>query len=214
MVEKMEIGGLILAGGLSTRMGADKAALAIAGKPLLVRLAEAMAQAGCRPIAVSVADEEREAAYRAMLQGSEAASLVHYVRDVYPGNGPLAGLHAGLSNLPSGYAFVMACDMPVLSVPLLRRMEGAAARLERSGAAGPDVVLAPRQPFHALYHTRIAARVEHALKAGDLRVMRLLGELDRLEVDITPEESAAFLNLNTPESFGAYAAELAGKQAR
>ncbi|MFB9326863.1 molybdenum cofactor guanylyltransferase [Paenibacillus aurantiacus] len=209
MEEKIGLGGsgLILAGGLSTRMGTDKAALAISGKPLLVRLAEGMAEEGLRPIAVSVADEEREAVYRALLQDSPAARHVHYVRDAYPGSGPLAGLHAGLSSLPSGYTFVLACDMPVLSESLLRRMEAEVARRERSGEAGPDVVLAPGQPFHALYHTRVAARIEQVLIAGDFRVMKMLGDLETLEVGIADEETAAFLNLNTPEAFGAYVAQ-------
>ncbi|MFC4100505.1 molybdenum cofactor guanylyltransferase [Paenibacillus xanthanilyticus] len=206
MKEKYRFGGsgLILAGGLSSRMGTDKAALLIGDKPLLVRLAEGMAREGCGPIAISVADEKREALYRGLLQDSPVARRVQYVRDVYPGNGPLAGLHAGLSSLPSGYVFVMACDMPVLSVPLLRRMEAAVAARGKRGDAGPDVVTAPRQPFHALYHTRTAPRIERALAAGDLRVMKLLGELDAYEVDISPEETAAFLNLNTPEAYGDY----------
>ncbi|TYP75574.1 molybdenum cofactor guanylyltransferase [Paenibacillus methanolicus] len=200
--------GLILAGGLSSRMGTDKAALLIGGKPLLLRLAEGMAREARDPIAISVADERREAAYRDLLRHSPVARQVRYVRDVYPGSGPLAGLHAGLSSLPPGYAFVMACDMPVLSAPLLRRMEAAVAGRERSGAAGPDVVFAPRQPFHALYHTRAAARIERALAAGDLRVMKLLGELDACEIDVSPEEAAVFFNLNTPEAYGAYLAQL------
>ena len=48
------VGGLILAGGASTRMGRPKALLCIEGETFMARLVRLLAAAGCDPIAVVV----------------------------------------------------------------------------------------------------------------------------------------------------------------
>jgi molybdopterin-guanine dinucleotide biosynthesis protein A len=189
--------GIILAGGQSTRMGTDKALLDIGGKPLLGLLIERMLSLGLNSITVSVSGKEREMKYRDSL-GESLAGQIRFVQDEYPDCGPLAGLHAGLSGLPAGYAFVMACDMPVVSEPLLRRM------LERAAMTGknkPDVIRTGDQPFHALYHTRAMRLLGERLKRGDLRVMAMLNELESVILEPSAEEEAAFINLNTPEMY-------------
>ena len=40
------------------------------------------------------------------------------VGDEYPGTGPLGGILTGLNHVESGYHFVVACDLPYLSVIL------------------------------------------------------------------------------------------------
>ncbi|MBW7461860.1 NTP transferase domain-containing protein, partial [Paenibacillus sepulcri] len=79
-------------------------------------------------------------------------ACISFAQDSYPDSGPLAGLHASLSGVPEeGYVFVMACDMPVLSIPLFRRLAELAVH---TGEPGPDIIRTSGQPFHALYHTR------------------------------------------------------------
>ncbi|UVI30001.1 molybdenum cofactor guanylyltransferase [Paenibacillus spongiae] len=196
------LSGIILAGGQSTRMGRDKALLDIGGKPLLSRIAGQMLTAGIHPVAVAVGEGQKEEQYRSILCDREGR--VDFVRDIYPGCGPLAGLHAALSALPAGYAFVMACDMPVLSGSLLRRMAEAAFRLPAADPSAPDVFRTPEQPFHAIYHTRIAAQLRLRLEEGDYSVMRMLDTLNNHLVQPTPEEEEAFVNLNSPEMYESY----------
>jgi molybdopterin-guanine dinucleotide biosynthesis protein A len=187
--------GLILAGGLSSRMGSDKALLPIDGKPLIRRLAEELAPR-VPSLAIAIGPPERAAAYRAAL-GSWGGQA-RLIPDAYPGCGPLAGLHAALAEAPPGYVFVIACDMPSLSPPLYKRLAAQAG-------SGADIIHCAGQPFHALYHSRIAPAVEQALQTRRLRVMGLLGELNTLAVATDEDElSAAFINLNTPEDFGRY----------
>lgn len=184
-------------------MGADKALLDTNGKPLLRHIAQEMVEL-CGPLVIAVGEEDREELYRDAL--GELAARVSFVSDAYPGSGPLAGLHAALSVLPEGYAFVLACDMPVLSGTLLRRM---IARTksdwnESETTAGfdqPDVIIAPNQPFHALYHTRIAGRLEQLLQDGEYRVMKMLAHMRVATVSIEADEEQAFHNLNTPEAY-------------
>ncbi|EXX85481.1 molybdopterin guanine dinucleotide synthase [Paenibacillus darwinianus] len=190
--------GIILAGGRSRRMGRDKALLDVGGKPLLAVLVGRMAGI-CEAIVVSAGDEERAAKYRQALDGhvpDGAMACVSFVVDRYAGCGPLAGLHAGLSELPDGYAFLIGCDMPLLSEPLVRRMEAAAV------AADADIVHVPDQPFHSLCHTRAADRLARLLEQGEYRVRRALEQLKAVTVEPeSEEERQAFVNLNTPDAY-------------
>jgi len=192
---KHDIHSLILAGGLSTRMGEDKALLLIEGKPLLYRLVEQLTGL-VQHVVVSVGSLQREMLYRESL--GELGGNVSFVTDRYPACGPLSGLHAGLSMIAEGYVFVMACDMPQLSEPLFSQLM---ANVDK----GVDVIHAPNQPFHALYHVRVAPQIKEALETQDFRLMGLLQRLQTLEV--TPQEQCGafmFTNLNTPADYKKY----------
>lgn len=192
---KHDIYGLILAGGLNTRMGADKALLLIEGKPLLYRLVQQLTEL-VQHVVVSVGTPQREEFYRKSLE--ELGESVSFVTDHYPKCGPLSGMHAGLSMISEGYVFVMACDMPQLS-------EGLLAELMTHVEKGADVIHASDQPFHALYHASIAIQIEEALENQDYRLMGLLRRLQTIEVSL-PEEYgvSVFTNLNTPEDYNKY----------
>ncbi|CAH1193620.1 Molybdenum cofactor guanylyltransferase [Paenibacillus plantiphilus] len=213
-MDGVSISGILLAGGRSSRMGEDKALLDRNGKPLLWHIAQEMAQL-CGPLVIAVGDEARKARYRDAV--GELADHMLFVSDVYPGSGPLAGLHASLSVLPEGYAFVLACDMPILSETLLRRMiaqtklrpiakpKTVCSKSEIVAACDqPDVITAPNQPFHALYHTRIADRLEQLLQNGEYRVMNMLAHMRVEAVPVEADEERAFQNLNTPEAYARF----------
>ncbi|XEC95273.1 molybdenum cofactor guanylyltransferase [Paenibacillus tarimensis] len=192
--------GIIIAGGRSVRMGSDKALLPVGGRPLLAGVTEQVA-ALCGKVLIVANGEQRLEQYRAVI-GEYAPgmkSVVRIVADRYPGSGPLAGLEAGMSELPQqGYAFVLACDMPHISTTLLQRMA------ERADGAA-DVVHAAGQPFHALYHTRTAETARRMLEEGDFRFMRLFERLRVTEVSpVSEEEAGAFVNLNTPQAYQRY----------
>ncbi|MHA7967787.1 molybdenum cofactor guanylyltransferase [Paenibacillus sp. CAU 1782] len=218
------LNGLILAGGRSSRMGRDKALLPIDGEPLLLRLVKQIAP-HVQVLAIACGSREKEALYREALQpwlnspeglpndGDVNGDGPHdrpgelrmstpsilFVADSYPGEGPLAGLHGGLEQLPGGYVFVTACDSPDVSLSLL------AAQEEASGS-GADVVCLPGQPFHGLYHTRVAEAAKAALERGERRVMSLLSELRVVSPQLElPQHSP--VNLNTPEEYEAYLKE-------
>ncbi|MFC0211755.1 molybdenum cofactor guanylyltransferase [Paenibacillus chartarius] len=192
------IHGIVLAGGRSSRMGTDKALLPIGGVPLLQRVVSGMALL-CRGVTVIVPASEPDR-YAALPLGPEVA----FAADRYPDKGPLAGIHAGLLAMPAecDYALVMACDMPVLSEPLLRRMTAALA-----DSPPPEAVLCRGQPMHALYHRRAAGAAERLLAADRLRLSGLAEALRTRYVEPpggAEAEAELFLNLNTPEELQAY----------
>ena len=72
----------ILAGGNSTRMGRDKAFVMLQGRTLLARALEV-----CRTVTSDV---------RIVGDRKKFAPFAPVVEDVFPGCGPLAGIHAAL----------------------------------------------------------------------------------------------------------------------
>jgi molybdopterin-guanine dinucleotide biosynthesis protein A len=180
--------GILLAGGQSSRMGTDKALLPMDGKTLLRHLYDSLSEV-CASITI-VAPEHQIQAYRPLLPQD-----VQFVSDVYPGKGPLAGVHAGLLSIPDGYGFVMACDMPFFSLPLFEFMRS--TLMEE-----PDAVVCRDQPFHAMYHKRIGIQAEAFLLEDQLAMRLFLNAIHTKTIDTT--EQQCFINLNTPSEYMEY----------
>jgi molybdopterin-guanine dinucleotide biosynthesis protein A len=104
--------GLVLAGGVSSRMGQDKAALSFHGKPQLVWAYELLNKV-CERSFVSVRPEQRDEATRATLP---------QIVDSLPGIGPIAGISAALAAHPNTAWLVLACDLPFLSLDTLTHL--------------------------------------------------------------------------------------------
>jgi len=96
----------ILAGGRSSRMGREKALIPINGVPLIARTAAVLRYLFRDIVVVTTNPEVAEAA------GCSA------VLDVYPGFGPLGGIHAALRG-DRAPCLVVACDLPFLNPPFL-----------------------------------------------------------------------------------------------
>lgn len=154
--------GIVLAGGRSRRLGVDKAALVFGGRTLLEIVVERLAGV-CRNVVVACGRTENEGL---------PALPVRYVSDDIPGQGPLAGLQAGLRAIENEFALVVACDMPFLNPNLLVYM----AALPRSYEA-----LVPKaerwHPLHAVYARSSLPAVDRLLAEGRNSMEELLSRL-------------------------------------
>jgi molybdopterin-guanine dinucleotide biosynthesis protein A len=174
--------GLVLAGGRSTRMGADKATLVVDGQRLVDRAVATLAE---------VCGEVLVAAGTRPLEGLD----VEQVPD--DGTGPLGGIVAGLQRCTTPLLAVLAVDMPAASAEVF-----AALATQWTGEAG----VAPRvsgviQPLHAVYATAAADEFALLLADGERSPRRALEQLAARFVDYS---SAAFaVNLNRPEDLPA-----------
>jgi len=180
---------VILAGGLSRRMGRDKAALPAGDGTLIEHLARRLAPVVAETIVAG---------------GSGGRTLpgVTVVEDRYPGMGPLAGMHAGLLAARSRLVWVVACDLPDADPALASLL---------CGLAGDDDAVVPRidtepQSVCAVYQRALAARIDTLLQAGERRVSRLLAEskvryVTAEELRVVDPELRSFCNLNTPADY-------------
>ena len=185
----MAISGVILAGGKSTRMGQDKAAMEIGGKRLIDRLVEGLAE--IFPEVIIVAN----------VPGLYDSLGVKVVPDLIPEKGSLGGIYTAIATASYPWAFVMACDMPFFNPDLIRYL----ATLTQ----GYDVVIPYTddwEPLHALYAKTCLPSMERMIHSGNLKIVRFfphvrVRRVDREELYPYDPHGFSFFNMNTPEEF-------------
>ena len=171
----------ILAGGLSTRLGSDKARLKLGSRTMLARV-RAVANA------VSVPDN--------------FSSRVRVIRkDCVQRCGPLGGIVTGLRSAKARAVLFLACDMPLISTALLERI----ARSSRKGGRPVFVLQRRRVGFPCLLPREALEIVERQIKRGEFSLQALAGKLNAKRLKIS-ERSRELFNVNTPQD--AKAAEL------
>src|SRR5438067_8799000 len=153
----MNVGGILLCGGRSSRMGRPKAWLPFAGELMLPRVARLLGEA-VAPLVVVAAP------------GQDVPPLpdeIAIVRDEEKGRGPLQGLQAGLTALrgQADAAYLSSCDVPFLKPAFVRRL---VELLD-----GHDVCV-PRvgeyhHPLAAVYRIGVLGMVERLLSEDRLR---------------------------------------------
>ena len=176
---------IVVAGGRSTRMGADKATLDWGGRPLVVHVTSVVAAAVGGDVIVVAAE------------GQRLPAGLDVVRDARPRRGPLQGLLAGLEAAAErGFETVYACavDLPFLTVEAVRRPLEA---LACGAQAAVPVVAGVRQPLAAAYSVEVAGVVEARLGDGRRSLMGLLGDLRVVEVP-ADDLAAQLRDVDTP----------------
>lgn len=162
---------LVIAGGLSRRMGADKATLLLDGRPLLWHAVRACA--GSRAVVVV-----GPARFAALVEGFDA----HFAREDPPGGGPAAGIAAGVAALGEDTETVqlLPCDL-VDPAGLVRRLD------ETAWSEAQALVPVDEQGWPQFLYGRYRLAVLRDAVAGpvrDVSVRRLLRDLPRREVEV------------------------------
>jgi molybdopterin-guanine dinucleotide biosynthesis protein A len=187
-------GGIILCGGLSTRMGTSKALLPFGAETMLQRIVRLLSTA-VSPIVVVAAVEQ-------LLPNLPADVIV--TRDEEPGRGPLEGLRAGLKALPESVdsAYVTSCDVPLLVLDFVRRMIDLLADHD---IAVMDIDGFPH-PLSAVYRRNTLPHVEALLAQNRLRPVFLFDavrtrRVPPAEMISADPELLTLRNLNTREDY-------------
>lgn len=193
----LKVGGIVLCGGESRRMGRPKAWLPFGDELMLQRVVRILG-AVVEPIVVVAAP------------GQDVPPLpqsVEIVRDERTGRGPLEGIAAGLRRMVElgvDAAYASSTDVPFLAPGFVRRV------IELLGDAAIAVphVEDRHHPLAAVYRTTILPEVDRLLAADRLRpfflfeaVATRLIEADELRTADTKMDSLR--NLNTPDEYRA-----------
>ena len=203
--ELRRIAGVILAGGQSSRMGADKAFVVLGGRPLIAHVLNRL-----RPQVDKVYVNAREDAEPVRRLGCPIILDAEGRR----GAGPLAGLLAALRRARAdGFSWLASapCDAPFLPLDLVARLskrvaEGAPAAVAGS-SRGPE-------PMFALWPTAAVEQVEAALDAGRASPRSVLAAMGAAETRFEDAAQDPFANLNSPADLAAAETALAAAQCR
>lgn len=197
--------GVVLAGGLSRRMGGvDKAFAALGGRPMLAHVVDRLAPQVNRLAINANFDPARLSAFgRPVLP------------DTFPGHaGPLAGLLAGLEWAEAEGATALvtaACDTPFFPETLVAHLRATAARADRPTAVAvtedPERGRAPHPTF-ALWPVGLERDLRAALDGGMRRVVDFAARVGAAEA-LFDAADAPFFNVNTPADLARAEARLA-----
>lgn len=190
MSTSVRASGVIMAGGVSRRLGRDKALEVVGGKTLIERVVETLTPLTSEVLAV-VAEAEQ----------ADAMSLPAHVRvvtDRYPGGGSLGGIFSGLYASAETWSLVVACDMPFLNARLLRHLLELTADVD---AVVPCLGGWP-EPLHAVYSKACMAPLESMLKKGQLKIAPAFEAMrvryvDEAVIDRIDPRHLSFFNINT-----------------
>jgi molybdopterin-guanine dinucleotide biosynthesis protein B len=177
------VAGVVLAGGLSTRLGEDKTELSIGAETLLERSAGLLASV-CREVWI-IGRKAPES-----LEGLG----VRWHLDMVPRSGPMGGLYTALKVADASRCLAIACDMPRLTEDVLRRLINSPADGPVVAAKGPGGRL---EPLCAIYSKDLLPKAKELLGSGRFKLSGLMGPETRL-VDFSDPEHL-FFNINTPE---------------
>ena len=190
----MNVGGIVLCGGKSSRMGMPKAALPF-GTELMLQRVVRLLSAEVRPIVVVAAPGQS-------LPAISADVLV--ARDHRENRGPLEGLRAGLLALAdhAEAAYATSCDVPLLVPSFVRRM---------IDSLGQHQIAVPQEkrfyhPLAAVYRTSLIPDIQRLLDQDQLRPAFLFDAVstNRVSVDQLRDvdrDLSTLENLNHPQEY-------------
>lgn len=206
-----DITGVVLAGGLGRRMGADKALLTLAGRPLLDHAARRLAPQTGRLCINANGDPSRFGWLGLPVIPDETGDRA----------GPLAGVLAAIRwtsrNLAQSSALVSVTgDAPFIPHDLVSRLSEA---LASSPAARVAVARSRGRRHHviALWLLEAAPDIAAALAGGERRVETVVDRLGAAtaefpDIEIGGAAVDPFFNVNTPDDLEA-AARILSRQA-
>ncbi len=190
-IDRTDITGIVLAGGLGRRMstdgqGVDKGLEPFRGRPMAQHAIERLAPQVGALLVNANRNRERYAEFGWPVIGDAIGGHA----------GPLAGLHAGMRHAHTRYLVTVPCDSPFLPHDLV-------ARLAAALAAAPGARLAVARsggqahPVFALVERSLLADLEAFLASGRRKIDAWYAPLGVVEVEF--DDETAFRNINTPQ---------------
>lgn len=191
----MKVGGIVLCGGKSSRMGRTKATLPFGPELMLQRVVRLLSLETDPVIVVAAPDQELP----------DLPDTVRLTRDRREHRGPLEGLYAGLLGLADQgveAAYASSCDVPLLARGFVRRM---------IDLLGDYQIAVPQEdrfchPLAAVYRTNVIGAIKQLLDQDQLRPAFLFDRVPTLRVptaqlaEVDPRLDS-LANLNRPQDY-------------
>ena len=185
MYIRNDLGGIVLAGGESSRMGTDKASMLFRSKPL-IEYPLNLLKKYCNEILISC-DKDKFPSYD-----------FRKIPDEIHGKGPLSGIYSCLKASRKPRALVLGCDMPFVSVKFIKYLI--------YNSEGYDMAL----PFHSghyeplcgIYSRSLLPVIEELFFRGDFSPLSLIPLVKFTKLALSNSNSfyhpKLFYNINSP----------------
>jgi molybdopterin-guanine dinucleotide biosynthesis protein A len=188
-----DVTGIVLAGGQGRRMGGvDKGWVELAGEPMIAHVLRRLAP---QVATVLINANQNLDRYRALGHRVFADAVGGFA-------GPLAGLHAGLTQATHELVVTVPCDSPFLPLDLVERLHAALG--SRSAQLAVAKTFDQPHPVFALVRRDVLPSLAAFLEGGGRRIDAWYAHLDVVEVPFD-DEADAFRNINTADELAAAA---------
>ncbi len=178
--------GVILAGGKSSRFGSNKALALVDNRPMIRHAMDILESLFPEHLLVTNSPEEY------------SFTGWNITPDIYPGCGPLAGIHAALTRVKSEKIFVVGCDMPYIKAEVIQFICDQYAN--NADAVIPET---PNglEPLHGLYHKNCIQQLSSELQLGQRRVQQFFAKMKTViipwpQIALLDPLQTSFQNIN------------------
>jgi len=184
-MDKNKITGIVLAGGKSRRMGAEKGMLKFGGKRLIEHAIFVLEKVCDRII---------------IIENSDTYDFLGYpvFADIIPNAGPMGGIYTGLMNSETDLNLVLSCDMPFISEKTLRYLMD---NTQGFDVAVPWHSAQKFEPMCAAYHKNTIAVFEEFIQNNNYKVFDIYSHLNVNKIQMSAElnfyKPYLFDNLNS-----------------
>jgi len=181
MIQKKNITAIILAGGKSSRMGADKGLIDLNGRTFMARILKAVEPFVDKTMIVS-----NDSNYDVF--------PIKRVSDIILDAGPLAGIFSGLFYSESEVNLVLSCDVPLINEAVLNTLmegydaEGDVTQLQSRGKTMPLIALYKKQCMHPCLES---------LKKGERRLTKVVEQMKTKTIILDANLEPLVRNINT-----------------
>lgn len=169
----LEVSGVLLVGGASSRFGSPKALAQVGTETLAERAWRILGEACDERLAVGKAADGLVLPFPLLDDGTEVRA-------------PLAGVVAGLRAVSNAIAVFLPVDCPLVTAEALRSLA------EACGEA--DAAVPQTGPLPGAYRRRALPVFERRLRAGELSLRGALAELEAVVLDLPTD---ILVNVNT-----------------
>ncbi|RIJ49359.1 molybdenum cofactor guanylyltransferase [Maribellus luteus] len=181
----MQITAIILTGGKSSRMGADKALLELDGKTLLSRAVDLCSKLCDEILISSDAEKHRVGSHR-------------LVADEVKDCGPMGGIYSCLKESGNEWNFVLSVDAPFVAADFIEFLKQETSDFD----AVVPLHDGKKEPLIAFYRKSILPQIEAKIGEGNYKLHFLLQEINTHFVESdkwVKKYPELFRNLNYPE---------------
>jgi|WetSurMetagenome_2_1015567.scaffolds.fasta_scaffold92131_2 molybdenum cofactor guanylyltransferase len=181
--------GIVLAGGISSRMGQDKSLMLFHGKPLIGYAIDALL-----PVCGKVIISSNCSVYD--FPGIEVWP------DEFPVRAPMIGLYSCLKRSLTDWNLVLSCDMPLIDHRLFTFLLGLTKGYETVIPVHGDNC---HEPLCGLYNRSVLECLEQKVQAGQYGMVRFIRSTRCRLVEIDSHQAfyseKIFSNVNSPSDF-------------
>lgn len=181
--------GLVLCGGKSTRMHADKAFINYHGKEQVYYLADKM-KLLCSSVFIACNSTQKEKISQSYQTISDSAT--------FENKGPIAAILTALEHYPTRSFLVLACDYPLLTLADMLTLKNAFTSTQKSVSFYNDETHF-REPLLAIYHANDLRKLLSFYETGNTSLQHFLNEVDAIKVK--PTDLKAIKSIDTPLEF-------------